>query len=167
MKGMNILKYVLPVLLLFSFSVFAAEGMYADKVVIEKEARKLALFSKGREIKVYKIALGRNPKGAKEKEGDKKTPEGVYIIDSHNTISGYHRSLHISYPNENDKKRAKELGVSTGGSIYIHGMRNGLGWIGRFHTWFDWTKGCIAVTNKEIEEISRLVPDGTVVEIRP
>ena len=84
-----------------------------------------------------------------------------------NRKSGYHLSLHISYPNDNDKKRAKELGVSPGGDIMIHGMKNGFGWLGRLNTWFDWTKGCIAVTDTEIEEIEQLVPNDTVVEIRP
>jgi murein L,D-transpeptidase YafK len=167
MTGMRILRYALPIILLFSVSALAAESLVADKILIEKKARRLILFSKGQEIKTYKVALGRNPEGIKEKEGDGRTPEGNYVIDSRNKTSGYHLSLHISYPNEKDKRRAKELGVSPGGSIMIHGIKNGFGWVGRFHTWFDWTKGCIAVTDKEIEEISRLVPNGTAVEIRP
>ena len=138
-----------------------------DKVLIEKKARRLTLLSKENVIKTYKIALGRNPEGTKEKEGDNKTPEGIYKINSRNEKSAYHLSLHISYPNENDKKRAKKLGVSPGGNIMIHGIKNGIGWLEPFHTWLDWTKGCIAVTNKEIEEIYKLVPNGTVVEIRP
>ena len=111
--------------------------------------------------------MGRNSESAKTREGDSKTPEGIYKIDSRNEKSAYHLALHISYPNEKDKKRAKELGVSPGGNIMIHGIKNGLGWVGRFHTLFDWTKGCIAVTNKEMEEIYRLVPNGTIVEIKP
>jgi murein L,D-transpeptidase YafK len=164
---MKILKYILPLLLFFSLFASAAESVLIDKVLIEKKARRLTLLSKDHAVKTYKIALGRNPNGAKEKEGDNKTPEGIYKIDSRNEKSAYHLSLHISYPNENDKKRAKELGITSGGNIMIHGIKNGLGWLGRFHTWIDWTKGCIAVTNKEIEEIDKLVPDGTIVEIRP
>jgi murein L,D-transpeptidase YafK len=167
MKTMNLLKYALPLLLFFSFSVYAAESVLADKLIIEKKERRLTLFSKAKVIKTYRVALGRNPEGVKEKEGDNKTPEGIYIIDSRNKTSGYHMSLHISYPNDNDKKRAKALGVSPGGNIMIHGIKNGLGWVGRFHTWFDWTTGCIAVTNEEIEEIDKLLPLGTLVEIRP
>ena len=81
--------------------------------------------------------------------------------------SDYHMSLRISYPNETDKKRAKELGVSPGGDIMIHGIKNGFSWIGSFHAEIDWTKGCIAVTDEEMDEIERLVPNGTRVEIRP
>jgi tetratricopeptide (TPR) repeat protein len=139
----------------------------ADKVLIEKRERRLKLLSRGEVIKIYKIALGGNPVGPKERRGDNKTPEGTYIIDSRNRDSGYHLSLHISYPNEKDKMRAKKLGVSPGGDIMIHGIKNGLAWIGDFHAEVDWTEGCIAVTDKEIEEIDRLVPNGTIVEIRP
>ncbi len=139
----------------------------ADKVLIEKEERRLTLFSKGKVLKTYKIALGGNPNGPKERQGDNKTPEGTYTIDSKNRDSQYHLSLHISYPNEKDRKRAKKLGVSPGGDIMIHGIKNGFSWVGDFHAGVDWTKGCIAVTDEEIEEIDRLVPDGTVVEILP
>ncbi|MGD2097596.1 MAG: L,D-transpeptidase family protein [Desulfobacterales bacterium] len=139
----------------------------ADKVLIEKNERRLTLLSKGEVIKTYKIALGGNPMGPKERQGDNKTPEGFYTIDSRNGSSEYHLSLHISYPNEKDKRRAKELGVSPGGNIMIHGIKNGLAWVGASHAKFDWTKGCIAVTDDEMEEIYRLVPNGTIVEIRP
>lgn len=164
---MKFLKYILPLLLIFVFAASATESVLIDKILIEKKARSLTLLSKGNVVKTYKIALGRNPEGAKEKEGDNKTPEGIYKIDSRKDKSAYHLALHISYPNEKDKNRAKELGVSPGGSIMIHGIKNGLGWVGSFHRWFDWTKGCIAVTNKEIEEIYKLVPNGAVVEIKP
>lgn len=138
-----------------------------DKILIEKEARRMSLLSKGDVLKSYRIALGGDPVGPKVRQGDHKTPEGTYTIDSRNRDSRYHRSLHISYPNENDKKRARERGVSPGGDIMIHGIKNGLGWIGDAHADSDWTKGCIAVTDEEIEELFQLVPDGTIVEIRP
>lgn len=147
--------------------VFSLRKEPADKVLIEKKERRLTLFSKGETIKTYKIALGGNPIGPKERQGDNKTPEGTYIIDARNRDSSYHLSLHISYPNERDKMRARELGVSPGGDIMIHGIKNGLSWVGASHSEIDWTKGCIAVTDEEIEEIDRLVPNGTVVEIRP
>jgi L,D-peptidoglycan transpeptidase YkuD (ErfK/YbiS/YcfS/YnhG family) len=147
--------------------IFALRTEPADKVLIEKEARRLTLLSMGEVIKIYKIAIGGNPIGPKEKRGDNKTPEGTYIIDSRNSESDYHLSLHISYPNERDKMRAKELGVSPGGDIMIHGIKNGYTWTGASHKEFDWTKGCIAVTNDEMEEIYKLVPNGTIVEIRP
>jgi L,D-peptidoglycan transpeptidase YkuD (ErfK/YbiS/YcfS/YnhG family) len=139
----------------------------ADKVLIEKKERRLTLLSKGEVIKTYKIALGGDPVGPKERQGDNKTPEGTYTIDSRNDNSGYHLSLHISYPNEKDKMRAKELGVSPGGEIMIHGIKNGLAWVGALHAGIDWTKGCIAVTDEEMEEIYKFVPNGTIVEIRP
>jgi tetratricopeptide (TPR) repeat protein len=139
----------------------------ADKILIEKEERRLTLLSKGQALKTYKIALGGNPNGPKERQGDNKTPEGTYVIDSRNKDSRYHLSLHISYPNEKDKQHAKELGVSPGGDIMIHGIKNGYSWVGDLHAGVDWTEGCIAVTDEEIEEIDKLVPNGTVVEIKP
>ena len=147
--------------------IFALQTEPADRVLIEKKERRLTLLSKGEVIKTYKIALGGNPVGPKERQGDNKTPEGTYIIDSRNRDSVYHLSLHISYPNEKDKKRAKELGVSPGGDIMIHGIKNGLTWVGASHAEVDWTKGCIAVTDEEMEEIYKLVPNGTIAEIRP
>jgi L,D-peptidoglycan transpeptidase YkuD (ErfK/YbiS/YcfS/YnhG family) len=139
----------------------------ADKILIEKKERRLTLFAKGKVLKTYPIALGGNPIGPKERQGDNKTPEGTYVIDARNKNSRYHLSLHISYPNEKDRKRARELGVSPGGDIMIHGIKNGLSWAGEKHAEVDWTQGCIAVTDAEIEEIERVVPNGTTVEIRP
>ena len=147
--------------------VFAIQNGPADKILIEKKERRLTLISKGKVLKTYKIALGGNPNGPKERQGDNKTPEGTYVINSRNRDSRYHLSLRISYPNEKDKKRAKELGVSPGGDIMIHGIKNGFSWAGDLHTEVDWTKGCIAVTDEGIEEIDKLAPNGTIVEIRP
>jgi murein L,D-transpeptidase YafK len=167
MKTIRVVGCMVPLLLILFVAALAVENVPVDKVLIEKKERRLTLLSKGATVKIYKVALGGNPVGPKEREGDGKTPEGIYTIDSRNKSSRYHLSLHVSYPNDRDKKRAKELGVSPGGDIMIHGIRNSFGWVGRFHIWLDWTQGCIAVTNKEIEEIDRLVPNGTVVEIRP
>ncbi len=147
--------------------VFLMEQGPADRILIEKKERRLTLFAKGLILKTYRIALGGNPEGPKERQGDNKTPEGIYCIDARNRDSRYHLSLHISYPNERDRKRARKLGVSPGGDIMIHGIKNGFSAVGDLHTAFDWTKGCIAVTDEEIEEIDRLVPNGTIVEIRP
>lgn len=164
-----ILCYVLTcTALIFTASDSIADNKtQADSILIEKKARLLTVFSKGKSIKTYKVALGRNPVGAKTKEGDNKTPEGIYYIDSKNIKSSYHRSLHVSYPNPYDLQNAKKSGVTPGGNIMIHGIKNGLGWVGRFHRITDWTKGCIAVTDEEIEEIWDMVPMGTKVEIRP
>ena len=142
-------------------------NLQADRVLVEKKARRMILFAKGKAIKQYRIALGRSPEGPKTQKGDCKTPEGTYFIESRNSKSVYHANLRISYPNSSDIRRAKELGVEPGGDIMIHGIRKGFGWIGRLHRIVDWTRGCIAVTNEEIEEILRLVPNGTQVEIRP
>lgn len=139
----------------------------ADRILIEKAERRLTLFAKGEALKTYRIALGGNPVGPKERQGDNKTPEGIYTIDSRNRDSRYHLSLLISYPNEEDRRRARVLGVAPGGDIMIHGIKNGFSWVGEAHAEVDWTRGCIAVTDEEIEEIERLAPDGTVVEIRP
>jgi len=149
------------------FFDYAIQKGSVDRILIEKNARRLMLISQGEVLKSYKIALGGNPIGPKERQGDSKTPEGTYVIDGRNEDSRFHLSLHISYPNERDKKRAKELGVSPGGDIMIHGIKNGFSWVGDAHTAVDWTKGCIAVTDEEIEEISKVAPNGTVVEIRP
>ena len=139
----------------------------ADRVLVEKSARRLTLLHVGTALKTYRVALGRAPVGAKEYEGDQRTPEGIYSIDFHKADSDYHLALHVSYPNETDVARAAERGVSAGNDIMIHGLRNGGGWIGAFHRRRDWTAGCIAVTDFEIEEIWRAVPDGTPIEIRP
>lgn len=149
------------------YFTFVLENGSADRILIEKAERRLTLFSKGAVLKTYRIALGGNPVGPKERQGDNKTPEGTYTIDARNRDSRYHLSLHISYPNEEDQRRARALGVAPGGDIMIHGIKNGFSWVGDAHAEVDWTRGCIAVTDEEIEEIERLAPDGTVVEIRP
>jgi murein L,D-transpeptidase YafK len=145
----------------------AAPSGNVDAVLVEKAARRLTLMSSGGTVRTYRVALGREPVGPKVREGDNRTPEGSYIIDRRNPSSAFHLALHVSYPNPSDVKRAAALGVSPGADIMIHGIRNGLGWLGPAHRLLDWTRGCIAVTDAEIQEIARLVPDGTPVEIRP
>jgi murein L,D-transpeptidase YafK len=142
-------------------------GTTIDRIVVEKSARKLSIFADGKKLKSYRVALGRNPVGAKEQEGDMKTPEGFYWIDWRNPESDYHLSLHVSYPSDKDTARAAERGVNAGFDIMIHGITNGAGWIGAFHRWHDWTAGCIAVTDEEIEELYRVTPDWTPIEIQP
>ncbi|HXX46127.1 MAG TPA: L,D-transpeptidase family protein [Candidatus Acidoferrales bacterium] len=139
----------------------------ADKIVVQKSNREMTLFSDGKPIKTYKISLGRQPQGAKEREGDHKTPEGHYIIDAKIEQSRFHRALHISYPNEADRERARKLGVNPGGAVEIHGLGDGFGWVGALHREVDWTDGCIAVTNGEIDGIWPMVAVGTSVDIRP
>jgi murein L,D-transpeptidase YafK len=139
----------------------------ADKILIEKKARKLKLLRKNVVLKTYRISLGTHATGPKTCQGDGRTPEGFYFVDGRNPNSHYHRSLHISYPNEKDYAVAKKSRCNPGGDIFIHGLPNGYSWLGKTHLAHDWTLGCIAVTDPEIEEIWRLVPNKTVVEIRP
>jgi len=143
-----------------------AAGTTIDRILVQKSARKLSIFRNGKQIKAYRVALGRNPMGAKQEEGDMKTPEGMYKIDGRNPQSSFHLALHVSYPSDEDGKRAGAQGVSAGSDIMIHGIRNGRGWVGAFHRWNDWTAGCIALTDEEIEELSRVTPDRTTIEIR-
>lgn len=159
------LRRATVVLLLPTLAVWPAEQ--ADQVVVNKSKRELLLLREGKLTRSYKIALGRNPEGPKTRQGDRKTPEGRYVINGRNAASAFHRSLRISYPNETDRARARRLGVSPGGDIMIHGLPNGQGHIGAAHRLTDWTDGCIAVTDEEIEEIWKLVPDGTPVVIHP
>ncbi|MBC2858224.1 murein L,D-transpeptidase family protein [Stappia sp. 28M-7] len=160
----------------FAFSRSAAADQAAaqieeprvEKVLVEKGERRLQLLdASGAVLKSYTIALGGDPLGHKQREGDGRTPEGRYTIDWRNPQSAYHLSLHISYPDQDDTRRANERSEDPGGMIMIHGMRNGLGWLGFLHQYVDWTDGCIAVTNAEMDEIWRLVPNGTPIEIRP
>jgi len=142
-------------------------GTTIDRILVEKSARKLSIFRDGKKLKSYRVALGRNPVGPKEQEGDMKTPEGFYWIDWRNPESDYHLSLHVSYPSDADNARAAERGVNAGFDIMIHGITNGGGWIGAFHRWHNWTAGCIALPDEEIEELYRVTPDWTPIEIRP
>ena len=144
-----------------------ATALRADHVVVLKKERTLELFSQGKVIKTYKVALGGMPVGPKTTLGDHKTPEGVYVLDFRNAHSQFYKSINISYPNENDRALARKSGVSPGGDIFVHGLPNGLGAIGPAHRLKDWTDDCIAVTDKEIDEIGRAMPDGTQIEIRP
>ncbi|PKH06024.1 murein L,D-transpeptidase family protein [Moritella sp. Urea-trap-13] len=156
----------LSTLLTYSLNGDASLQIQADYVLVNKSARTLLLLKDNQIIKSYLISLGKNPVGAKTQRGDKKTPEGIYNIDFKNRKSKFHLSLHINYPNKFDKQRSFKDSLDPGGSIYIHGLPNkklnaGL-LIGS-----DWTNGCIAVSNKEIRDIARYVPDGTPIEITP
>ena len=141
--------------------------LHADRVVVLKKEHILQLLEKGRVVRSYKVALGGNPVGPKTQQGDHKTPEGVYVLDFRNAHSQFHKAIHISYPNEHARALARDKGVSPGGDVFVHGLPNGYGAIGSAHRLKDWTDGCIAVTDEEIEEIWSAVPDGTPIEIRP
>lgn len=139
----------------------------ADRVVVVKSERKLYLVRDGQIMRSYRIALGRQPRGTKIYEGDGRTPEGSYRVAAFNPNSRFHRALRVSYPNEHDRARARALGTAAGGDIMIHGLPPERVSFGSDHYLFNWTEGCIAVTNEEIEEIWQRVEVGTPIEIRP
>jgi murein L,D-transpeptidase YafK len=143
------------------------EKSRVDKIVIVKADHTLSLMSGESVIRTYQVALGRNPIGPKTRQGDHRTPEGLYVVDAKKSQSRFHLALHLSYPNEADRERAQKENVNPGSDVEIHGIENGLGWIGSLHRHADWTDGCIAVTDSEIEEIWTAVAVGTPVEIRP
>lgn len=153
------------------FTVFAKRSYSSkrngiDFILIQKKERILTLFSGKKKIKTYQIALGFNPEGPKKEEGDGKTPEGSYFISSKNPKSQYHLSLKISYPSEKDKKYAAKKGVNPGGDIMIHGLGKKFRHLGKDHVKQDWTLGCVAVTDEEIEEIYDAVEINTPVTIQ-
>jgi murein L,D-transpeptidase YafK len=139
----------------------------ADEILIVKSEHKMTLLNDGKVLHTYQVALSTVPVGAKERAGDHKVPEGDYRIDYKNPASQFHLALHVSYPNEADRVYAKKLGLEPGGEIEIHGLAKKYAWMGSMHRQYDWTNGCIAVTNAEIEEIYPMVPVGTKVEIKP
>jgi murein L,D-transpeptidase YafK len=165
-------RYAIRVLLLATMLAVCAAGhasaqVTADRIVIVKSTRTMTLMSGDKILKTYKVALGTQPIGAKDRVGDHKTPEGEYVVDAKKDKSQFHRALHVSYPNATDRARARKLGVSAGGDIEIHGLGDKYGWVGSAHLKIDWTDGCIAVTNEEIDEIFAMVPIGTRIEIKP
>lgn len=139
----------------------------ADKVLVLKSDRKLLLLDNGEPFVTFEVALGREPVGPKRREGDGRTPEGLYHLDWRNPDSQYYRSIHVSYPAARDIRRARQAGVDPGDNIMIHGLPEEFAWMDEHHALKDWTEGCIAVTNAEMDVIWNRVPDGTPIEIRP
>lgn len=138
-----------------------------DRLVVFKSKRQMLAYSKGHLLKTYTVSLGFMPIGAKQYEGDGKTPEGLYYINGRNPNSTCHKNLGISYPSAADVARCKKSGKPTGGDIKIHGITNGMGFIGKFHRWYDWTSGCIGVTDNEMDELYAAVITGSEIEINP
>ena len=159
------IRYFVILTLFVSFPASALQK--ADLVLVIKSQKKMYLKNGEKTLKEYEVVFGANPTGHKEKEGDERTPEGKYILDYKKSDSAYYKAIHISYPNEEDIKKAKENGVNPGGQIMIHGQRNYFGWLSFIMQWFNWTDGCIAVTNSEMDEIWNTVDVGTPIEIRP
>lgn len=138
-----------------------------DKVLVLKSERRLQLISDGQPLKTYRISLGKQPKGAKEREGDKKTPEGLYWLDWRKTSDRYNLAMHVSYPNLSDAAKARREGLSPGGMIMIHGTPIDEQYPEWYFQTLDWTEGCIAMRNADMREVWSMVKDGTMIEIRP
>ena len=147
--------------------VFSPEAVEVSRVLVRKSERRLYLMDGDQVVKSYRISLGDNPEGHKLYEGDERTPEGDYTLDWRNASSDFYKSIHISYPSEQDRELAHSWGLSPGGSIMIHGLPNDAGDMAFAYRGLDWTDGCIALSNAEIAELWSLVPDGTPIEIRP
>lgn len=158
---------ILRLLLFLSLITAASAQSTIDHLVVLKRQHKLLLMSEDQVVKSYDVALGSGGLTPKRRQGDHRTPEGLYTIDYRNPASRYHLALHISYPQQTDKLRARQLGVDPGSDIMIHGLGPGFSWAGENHRHYDWTDGCIAVTDQEMDEIWQLVPDGIAIEIRP
>lgn len=139
----------------------------ADELVVRKGERKLYVLREGEVLRTYDIALGRNPEGHKEREGDFRTPEGTYRIDWRKPDSAFYLAMHISYPNESDRQRAERRGVDPGGMIMIHGLPNEPKYPRRDYFRTDWTDGCIAVSNAAMIDLWLSVPDDTPITILP
>lgn len=139
----------------------------ADRLLVEKSRHLLTVYRQGQVLASFPVALGREPVGPKTCQGDNRTPEGLYAVLQHQSKSAFHRALRLSYPSAADYERARRQGCKPGGDIVIHGLENGYGWVGTAHRSADWTSGCIAVTNEEMDQLWSWVPDGTIVEIRP
>lgn len=142
-------------------------GQAVDSIVVIKHERKMYVYEKGNALKAYRISLGDTPEGHKHFQGDEKTPEGLYYIDDKNPNSICHKNLGISYPNAADRAYARRHGRPTGGDIKIHGLPNGQGYIGEGHLLDDWTNGCVAVTDEEIDELYAHTKVGIPILILP
>lgn len=160
------MKALLLGVALLSWSCLAAAEK-ADLVVVSKSESRLYLERAGKRFDSFKVAFGGDSKGHKQREGDKRTPEGRYMLDSKNPNSAFYKSIHISYPNAADRAAAKARGVSPGGDVMIHGQKNGWGWLAPISQLFDWTDGCVALRNSDMEKVWNAVDVGTPIEIQP
>ncbi len=161
------LWFALLVLPLIHTAAGANEVQKADAVLVVKSEKRLYLLDAGEEFASYHVTFGADPNGHKERQGDGRTPEGRYVLDYKNRQISYYRSIHISYPNEQDRRAARDLGADPGGDIMIHGQPNGWGWAGIVLQNLSWTDGCIALTDSDMDHVWQAVDPGTPVEIRP
>jgi murein L,D-transpeptidase YafK len=146
---------------------YGAPAQKADKVLVIKSEKRLYLMKEGKQIASYRATFGGNPVGHKERQGDQRTPEGHYVLDYKNRNSKFYKSIHISYPNAQDRREARRRGVDPGGDIMIHGQANGWGWAGPVMQFFSWTDGCVALSDRDMDEVWEAVNAGTPIEIRP
>lgn len=144
-----------------------APNATVDKLLVIKSARQLQLLSHGVAVKTYRVSLGKQPRGAKEREGDKRTPEGLYWVDWRKVSDRFNLALHLSYPNARDAAKARAAGVEPGSMIMIHGTPASEEYPEWYFQSLDWTDGCIALKNADMQEVWSLVKDGTLIEIRP
>lgn len=160
-------KILLTLLVVLPLTAAGTTTQKADLVLVIKSQEKLFLKKGDNVIKAYNVVFGGNPVGHKQQEGDQRTPEGQYFLDYKKADSAFYKAIHISYPNESDKQRAREKGVDPGGQIMIHGQKNGFGWLAPVLQTTNWTDGCIALSNQDMEEIWRAVEVGVPIIIKP
>jgi len=166
-SGIMLFSVVLTAASIVPSTALAGDFPLADKVLIEKEKRKLHLMRDGKAFRTFDIALGAIPVGDKNEEGDFKTPEGAYSLDARNPNSDYFLSIHISYPNNIDRIAASKKGVDPGGQIMIHGQPNTPTYSAGYYKSADWTNGCIAVSNSDMIDIWLMTPNSVAIEILP
>jgi len=157
-----VLAIVLTLLAMVSWS-----SEKADHVLVVKSESTLYLYKGEKVLGVYSVTFGANPKGHKQQQGDERTPEGRYVLDFKKSDSAFYKAIHVSYPNASDTERARKRGVSPGGDIMIHGQKNGFGWASPVVQYFNWTDGCIALSNADMEAVWAAVEAGTPIEIKP
>jgi len=165
------MKTILPALATIAALLLSASSAYgeqkADQVLVEKGESRLHLIREGEVFASFPVAFGGNPEGHKQQQGDGRTPEGEYILDYKNANSSYYRSIHISYPNARDRENARKRGVNPGGDIVIHGQKNGWGRFSFIAQHFNWTRGCVALSNNDMDAVWEAVDAGTPIEIKP
>jgi murein L,D-transpeptidase YafK len=159
--------FLLVLLLCLVQAPSGALAQKADKVLVIKSEKRLYLMKDGKRVASYRATFGANPVGHKERQGDERTPEGHYMLDYKNWNSKFYKSIHISYPNAQDRREARRRGVDPGGDIMIHGQTNGWGWAGPVMQFFSWTDGCVALSDRDMDEVWEAVDPGTPIEIRP
>lgn len=159
------LRYLQFILLLCPLLAWGNEKV--DLVLVIKHENKLQLRAGDKLIQEFHVVFGKQPEGHKRQEGDKKTPEGRYVLDYKKADSAFYKAIHISYPNAEDRSQAKAQGVNPGGQVMIHGQKNGWGWLSFINQQFNWTNGCIALSNADMQQVWDKVAPGTVIEIKP